>query len=71
MQVGGRLVVETGSTSCAVKQAEERHDDGIKEGLFYIDHKGAKRCAITWMLVGNVCSLYMRHMDAMLREGGA
>ena len=42
-----------------VKQEEEYNDESIKVGACpAIDCKGAKRCAITGILVGNARSLY-------------
>ena len=55
MTLGG---VETSGKSCAVREEDEYDDKGIKVGLSLIDHEGAKRCAITGMLVGTVCCLY-------------
>ena len=54
----GHLVVETNGKECDVRQEEEHDDESMKVGLSFIDHDGARRCAITGMFVGNACSLY-------------
>ena len=38
---------------CAVKQEEDHEHKEIQVHLPFLDHVGAKECAITWMLVGN------------------
>ena len=49
-------MVEVNDKQCEVRQEEENTDYGIKVGLSCIDHRGARRCAITGILVGNACS---------------
>ena len=48
-----RHVVEAASgKQHEVKQEEEFNDDGFVVGLSFIDHEGARHCAISWMFVG-------------------
>ena len=54
----GHFVVETNGKQCDVRQEEEYDDESMKVGLSFTDHEGARRCAISGMLVGNACSLY-------------
>ena len=49
-------VLEANGKQCEVKQAGEFSFTGIKVGLSYIG--GARRCAISGMLVGDACSEY-------------
>ena len=44
------------SSAMSGRKEEEHNDGGIKVGLFYADHEGARRCGTTGMLVRNVCS---------------
>ena len=57
MLASDHLVVGTSDKRCAGRQEEEDDDKGTKVDLSFIDHEGAKRCAITEMLVGNAGSL--------------
>ena len=71
MVAPGHLVVETNGKECDVRQEEEHDDESMKVGLSFIDHDGARRCAITGMFVGNACSLYRGCSNALLRKGGS
>ena len=71
MVAPGHLVVETNGKQCDVRQDEEHDDESMKVGLSFTDHKGARRCAISGMLVGNACSLYRGCSNALLRKGGS
>ena len=67
----GHLVVDTSDKPCAVRQQEEHDDMGINVG--FIDNEDAKRCVISGMVVGNVCSLHncncMACSEKVEREG--
>ena len=63
-------MVETSGNQCVIRLDEE-YDEGLKVVMFYNDHEGPKRCAVTGMLVGSACSLCFGTVDAWLREGGA